>query len=124
MKDAWNANITKVFESSWVSVLDEIMKEWIIKYTFPAWMCVGRKPHPSGNESHNIACGLSKIMWFAEIVEGRDCPCERKRPEFGDICKTVVAMLRCTRPICKCVKVIIMDSGFCVTKFWWVFGRK
>ena len=116
MEDAWNANMTKVFEPSWVSVLDESMQEWISKYTCPAWMCVGRKPHPFGNYSHTIDCGFSKIMWFAEIVEGRDRPRERVRSEFGEIGKTLVTMLRCTRPIWKCEKVVIMDSGFCVTK--------
>ena len=70
MEDALNANMTKVLEPSWVSVLYESMKEWISKYNVPAWMCVGRKPHPFGGERHTIACGLSKIMWFAEILEG------------------------------------------------------
>ena len=55
-------------------------------------------------------------MWFAEIVEGRDRPCEHGRTEFGEIVKTVVTMLRFTRPIWNCAKVIIMDIGFCVTK--------
>ena len=72
MEDACNANVTKVFEPSWVSVLYKIMQEWISKYTCPAWVYVGRKPYPFGNERHTIACGLSTIMWFAEIVEGID----------------------------------------------------
>ena len=87
MEDAWNVNMTKVFESSWVSVLYESMQECISKYTCPDWMCVGRKPNPFGNERHTIACGLSTIMWFEEIVEVRDHPRERGRPEFGEIGK-------------------------------------
>ena len=63
-------------------MLDESIQEWISKYTFPAWMCVGCKPHHVRNERYTIACGLSTIMWFAEIVEGMDRPCERGRPEF------------------------------------------
>ena len=51
-------------------------------------------------------------MWFAEIVEGRDCPSERGRPDFDEIVKTVVTMLRCTIPIWNFSKVVIMDSGF------------
>ena len=116
MEDAWNANMINIFEPSWVSVLGEIIREWVIKYTFPAWMCVGRKPHPFGNQRHTIACGLSKIVWFAEIMEGRDCPRDLRRPDFGEIGKTVGKMLRCTRPICNCAKVVIMGSGFCATK--------
>ena len=49
MEDAWNAKMTKVFEPSWVRVLDESMQECISKYNCPAWMCVGHKPHPFGN---------------------------------------------------------------------------
>ena len=79
-------------------------------------MCVGHKPHPFGNEMHTIACGLSTIMWFSQIVEGRDLPCKRGRLEFDDIGKTVGKMLRFTRPIWNCEKVVSMDSGFCVTK--------
>ena len=45
----------------------------------------------------------------------RDSPRECGRPEFGEIGKTVVTMLRFTRPIWNCAKVVIMDSGFCVT---------
>ena len=55
-------------------------------------------------------------MWFADIVEGRYLPRERGRPEFDDIGKTLGTTLRCTSPICKCAKVVIMDSGFYVTK--------
>ena len=55
-------------------------------------------------------------MWFAKIVEGRDLPCERGRPEFDDIGNTVVTMLPYTRPIWNCAKVVIMDSGFYITK--------
>ena len=116
MEYAWNVNMKKVFEPYWVSVLDESMQEWISKYTCPAWMCVGSKPHPFGNERHTISCGFSTIMWFSEIVEGRDRLCESRRPEFGDIGKTVGTMLRCKRPIWNFEKLVIMDIGFCVTK--------
>ena len=94
MEDAWNSNMTKFFDPSWVSVLDESMQEYISNCNCLAWMCVGFKPHPFGNERHAIACGLLTIIWFAEIVEGRNQPCERGRPEFGEIGKTVGTMLR------------------------------
>ena len=63
-------------------------------------MCDGCKPHPFVNDRHTIACGLSTVMCFAEIVEGRDRPGGRGRPEFDEIVKTVVTIMRCTRPIC------------------------
>ena len=80
-------------------------------------MCDGRKPQHFGNYSHTIACKLLKIMWFAEISEGRDRPCGPGRPDFDEIGKTVVTMLRYTRPICNFSNVFIMGSGLCVTNF-------
>ena len=37
-------------------------------------------------------------------------------PDFDEIVNTVVTILRRTRPIWNCVKMVIMDSDFCVTK--------
>ena len=37
-------------------------------------MYVRRKPHPSGNEMHTICCGLTSIVWIAQISEGKDRP--------------------------------------------------
>ena len=92
------------------------MQEFISKYTFPNWMCDGSKPQPFGNDRHTIFCGFLTIMWFSEILEGRDLPCGSGRPEFDGIGKTLVTMLRFTRHICNCANVVDMDSGFCVTK--------
>ena len=97
-------------------MLDESMQGWTGKYTCPAWICVGSKPHPFGNERHTIACELFTIIWFSKIVEVRGSPRRRRRPEFDDIDNTLGTILRCTRPIWYCAKVVIMDSGFCVTK--------
>ena len=55
-------------------------------------------------------------MWFAEIVEGTDRSRGHGRPEFDEIGKIVVTILRCTRPICNCSNFVTMDSGLCVTK--------
>ena len=87
-------------------------------------MCVGRKPHPFGNERHTIACGLSTIMLFTEILEGRYFPRERGRPKFDDIGKTVVTIMRCTGNVWNFAKVVIVDSVFCVTNGLRSFGRK
>ena len=95
---------------------DDSMQEWIGNYTCSAWIFVGSKPHPFGNERHTIACELFTIMWFAEIVEVRSSPRDHRRPEFDEIDKTLGTILRFTRPIWNCAKVVIMDSGFYVTK--------
>ena len=55
------------FIPSWINVLDENMMEWFNKYP-PVFICVGRKPHPFGNESHTICCGLMYILWRDQIV--------------------------------------------------------
>ena len=55
-------------------------------------------------------------MWFAEIAEERYLPRERRRLKFYEIGKILGTMLRCTRPIWNCAKVVIMDNGLCVTK--------
>ena len=62
MEDYWNANTTKVFEPSWVSMLDESMQECISKYNCPDWIFVGRKTNFFGDESHTIDCGFSTII--------------------------------------------------------------
>ena len=33
-----------------------------------------RKPHPFGNEYHTIACCDTHIIFFVELVEGKDRP--------------------------------------------------
>ena len=49
------------FNPSWINVLDKIMMEWFNKYA-PVFMCVGCKPHPFGNQRHDICCGLTSIL--------------------------------------------------------------
>ena len=52
LEKEWNANMDEEFDTSWINVLDESMMEWYNKYA-PGFMCVGRKPHPFGNERYN-----------------------------------------------------------------------
>ena len=66
-EEAWNKNMEGEYSPSWVSVLYESMMEWINKYC-PDYMCVGRKPHPSGNKRHTISCALTSTLLRALIV--------------------------------------------------------
>ena len=117
MEDSWNANMEMQFDPSWANCLDESMMEWLNMYTCPGFMCVGRKPHPFGNERHTICCALSTILYRAEIVEGKDHPSELGPKKYQDLGgPTVGLMLRMTKPIHGSGKVVIMDSGFCVAK--------
>ena len=70
-EEACNNNMEDEFSPSWVSVLDESMMEWLNKYC-PGFMCVGRKPHPFGNERHTINFAFTSILFRALIVEGMD----------------------------------------------------
>ena len=70
-EELWNKNMVDEFSPSWVSVLDESMIKCLNKYC-PGVMCVGRKPHPFGNERHTISCALTSILFRALIVEGND----------------------------------------------------
>ena len=90
-------------------------------------MCVHRKPHPFGNEYHSIADGVTEkglegkpIMWRVKLQEGKDRP---KKPdgswefpsEFNGYSKTSTIMLEMTKPVHHTGKVVLMDSGFCVS---------
>jgi len=64
----------KNFMPGWVNCLDESISKWLGKYTCPGFMCIPRKPWPFGNEYHTICCGVSGILYAAELVEGKDEP--------------------------------------------------
>ena len=53
LEEAWNQNMAQQFLPSWINVLDDSMMEWFNKWA-PVFMCVGRKPHPFGNERHAL----------------------------------------------------------------------
>lgn len=116
MIDSWNDNMDAQFMSGWIQCLDESMSVWLNRFTCPGFMFVPRKPWPFGNEYHTICCGLSGILFRLEIVEGRDFPTERERPEFDEEGKTVGLLLRLTRPLWNQGKIVVLDSGFCVLK--------
>ena len=58
MEELWNKNIEEKFNPVLINVLEKRIMEWFNKY-YPGFMCVGRKPHLFGNESHTICCGLA-----------------------------------------------------------------
>ena len=121
MVTKWNKHMTEIFFSGWVTCLDESMSIWENMYTCPGWMYVPRKPHTKGNEWHTICCGLCGILFFMEIVEGKDRPPQlpalNTSGVFGDTRKlgaTVGLLLRMCKPIYHSGKIVILDSGFCV----------
>eukprot|EP00957_Ditylum_brightwellii_P145985 11116868-Ditylum_brightwellii.AAC.1 len=49
-----------------------------------------------------------------EIVEGKDRPSERPKPQYNEKGKTTGLLLRLGQSIYSTGKVVIIDSGFCV----------
>ena len=113
--DAWNVIMQAEFSPSWLPCLDESMSKWLNKWTCPGQMIVLRKPWPTGNEYHTIACSNSGILFQAEIKEGKSAPRERK-PEYCNLGKTTGLLLRLTKPLYGSGSIVVMDSGFCVVQ--------
>ena len=88
---------------------------WINKHA-PGFMCVGRKPHHFGNDSHTICCGLTSILWISQIVEGNDLSQPLGQKEYNKLGKTERLMSRMCRPIFGSGNAVVLDSGFCVAK--------
>ena len=57
----WNANMTEVFQSYWLSCIDESISIWFSQFTYPGWMYVPRKLHPSRNEYHFFVVTIVKL---------------------------------------------------------------
>ena len=68
------------------------MMEWFNKYA-PGFMCVGRKPHPFGNQRHIICFGLMSILWRDQIVEVKDLPKQIVQKEYNELGKILSLML-------------------------------
>ena len=116
MINIWNENMDDVFFPSWVTCLDESMSIWSNRWTCPGWVFCPRKPHPFGNEYHDIACGVSNILFRILLVEGKDSPTQRPEGEFEKYGKTTHLLLELCRTIFFSGRVVILDSGFCVLK--------
>ena len=114
MVEAWNENMMEVFVAGWVSCLDESMSIWTSRWICPGFMFVPWNLHTMGNEYHSICCGICEIMFAIEMVEGKDAPPERGRPEYHENGKTGGLLLRLCGSIFHTGKVVIMESWFCV----------
>jgi hypothetical protein len=111
---AWNENMLIIFIAAWIVCLDESMSLWTNMWTCPGFVFCPRKPWDTGNEYHTIACGLTSIIFYMEMVEGKGRSKELGQMEFEPLGKTVGLLLRMTRPIWNTGRVVILDSGFCV----------
>jgi hypothetical protein len=85
--EAWNRNMADNYSPGHLVCVDESMVVWAGD-SAPGWMVVSRKPHPIGNEYHTIACATTKIIFHAELVEGKDRPATMPSPLFSELGKT------------------------------------
>jgi len=94
------------------------MSKWLNQYTCPGFVMCPRKPWPFGNEWHTIACVLTTIIFWVELVEGKDRPKELGEKKYNDINglkqKTVGLLLRMTESVWHSSRLLVLDSGF-----WW-----
>ena len=107
--DMWNANMVEAFIPGWVIVVDESMAKWLGK-GMPGLMVVPRKPTPKGREAHTTACGVTGVIIFYEIYEGKE---KMNGKEFvKEAGKNPAKALRCTKAWFRSGRVIVVDSGF------------
>ena len=114
MIEVWNENMVKHFSPGWFVCIDESMMAWVSKYTCPGWICVPRKSHPFCNKFHTAGDGVLHILFQMELVEGKDEPEEKAKPQYSNLGKTVGLLMCLAQTIYNSGRVIILDSGFCV----------
>jgi len=114
----WNCNMNENFAASWVCCLDESMSIWLNRWTCPGWIWCPRKPHPFGNEYHDICCGESGIIFRILLREGKDRPRERDNHPDERAYATYSSTAKLLMYLCSTIyhsgRVLILDSGFCV----------
>lgn len=93
MVKTWNDWMATIFKTAWVLCLNESMSIWHNCWFCLGWVFCPRKPHPFGNKYHTLCCGYSKILFWCEMVEGKDRPAEVGNPKDDKHGKTVGLLL-------------------------------
>lgn len=111
---AWNANMRHAFSSSWLVCLDESM----CKHTnthIPGAQYKPNKFTTRGLEFHTIGDKETDIIFFEELVEGKDRPAHLPMKKYNDRGLTRGLLLRTTEEagILSQGKVVILDAAFC-----------
>ena len=114
--EAWNVNTSTNFNPGWISCLDKSMMIW--KNIFgPGWVVLFRNPHPFNNGWHTICCAMSVVVFFVELVEGKDRTKERGNTEFkADFGENGGMMMWMKKQLFGIGKDVVMGSRFCVLK--------
>ena len=118
--EAWNANMLLVFIVGWLCCLDESMSKWLSMFACPGFVFCPQKPCPYGNKWHTIVCVLTSIIFFIELVEGKDRAKELGEQKYNKLSdnaplqKTVGLLLRMTEQLWYSTRVVVLDSRFYV----------
>jgi len=111
MQRSFNKHMNDVFTPGTVTCLDESMVAYH-NDSSPAWVFVGRKPHPHGFEYHTIADATTAVIFRIELVEGRHQPPQVAPPTPKG---SMAALLdRMTVDLRSKSHNVILDSAFCV----------
>jgi len=116
MLDEWNTNMDNAFAASWISCIDESMSKWVSQYKCPGFMVVLWKPWPFGNEYHSISCGKSNVIYWLDLVEGKDTPRQHPPKKYLEHGKTIGTMMQLAEPLFGKISVLllIVTSVFCM----------
>lgn len=106
------------FHSAWIVCLYESMSIWTNMWTYPGFVFCPRKPWDTGKKHHAVAGGLTSIIFYLEMVEGKAKDLGqngiRSWPNGIRATGKTGLLLRTTRPIWNTGRVVMLDSGFCV----------
>ena len=112
VKPLWDAMNKKWSEAAVMSkyiVLDESMIRWLGKH-MPGWMHIPRKPRPFGAELKVVACGVTGLVHFVELQEGKTRMANKEYvKEYTD---QVAIVLRLTKLWHGSRRSVIADSWF------------
>ena len=56
---------------------------WVNKFKCPGFIFCPRKPWSFGNEWHTITCSLCMVIFWVELVEGKNHPKEMGEPKYA-----------------------------------------
>jgi hypothetical protein len=94
MQEAFNDHMKKCFSAAWAVCLDESMVKWLNEFSL-GWMAIGCKPSPFGNEYHTMAYAVLHVIFWIEIVEGKDRP-----PQLGPLLHVALKLMENLAVLC------------------------
>jgi len=114
MLDEWNANMDNAFSSSWILCIDESMSKWVSQYTCLGFMVFLQKPWPFGNKYHLISCGKSIVIYWLDLMEGKNTPSQHPPRKYSEHGNTIATMMQLAEPLFGKNKCFVANSTFCV----------